>query len=77
MTGVREIVADPRANGLSPVIATLADAWALAGAGDIDGGARKLTDAARDMQGLKVLSDAPCRYVGRAGRSRGPCALDV
>jgi len=53
--GVREIVADPRANGLSPVIATLADAWALAGAGDIDGGARKLTDAARDMQGLKVL----------------------
>ena len=53
--GVREIVADPRANGLSPVIATLADAWAMAGAGDIDGGARKLTDAARDMQGLKVL----------------------
>ncbi|MDC0360873.1 tetratricopeptide repeat protein, partial [Alphaproteobacteria bacterium] len=46
---------DPRANGLSPVIATLADAWAMAGAGDIDGGARKLTDAARDMQGLKVL----------------------
>ena len=53
--GVREIVADPRANGLSPVIATLAEAWAMAGAGDIDGGARKLTDAARDMQGLKVL----------------------
>jgi tetratricopeptide (TPR) repeat protein len=53
--GVREIAADPRANGLSPVIATLADAWAMAGAGDIDGGARKLTDAARDMQGLKVL----------------------
>lgn len=53
--GVRVIVADPRANGLSPVIATLADAWAMAGAGDIDGGARKLTDAARDMQGLKVL----------------------
>ena len=26
--GVREIAADPRANGLSPVIATLADAWA-------------------------------------------------
>jgi len=53
--GVREIAADPRANSLSPVIATLADAWAMAGAGDIDGGARKLTDAARDMQGLKVL----------------------
>lgn len=53
--GAQAIAADPRGNGLSPVIATLAEGWATAGAGDIDGGARKLTDAARDMQGLKVL----------------------
>lgn len=53
--GAQAIAAEPRANGLSPVIATLAQGWAIAGAGDIDGGARKLTDAARSMQGLKVL----------------------
>ncbi len=44
-----------RENGLSTVVALLAQAWAKAGAGEVDAGAKLLTDSAKDMQGLKVL----------------------
>lgn len=53
--GARAIAEDPRANGLSPVVAQLAAGWAAAGAGDIDGGAKILTDAAKDNEALKEL----------------------
>jgi len=53
--GAAEMANDPRAHGLSTVLALLAKAWASAGAGDVDGGAKMLTDAAKKMNGLKVL----------------------
>lgn len=43
------------ASGLSTVVALLAKGWAQAGTGDVDSGAKTLTDAAKDMPGLKVL----------------------
>lgn len=53
--GAAAIANEPRANGVSTVVALLAKAWAEAGAGDVDAGAKTLTDAAKEMQGLKVL----------------------
>lgn len=42
-------------NGISPIVALLARAWAYAGAGDVDKGAKTLTDAAKSMESLKVI----------------------
>lgn len=53
--GAREIAQDPGANGLSAIVAQLAVGWAIAGAGDVDGGAKALTDAARENEALKEL----------------------
>ncbi len=53
--GVIELTDDAREAGLSTVVALLGKAWATAGMGDVDAGAKLLTDAAKDMQGLKVL----------------------
>ncbi len=53
--GAQALAADPQANGIATVVALLGKAWAMAGAGEVDAGAKALTDAARDMPGLKVL----------------------
>ena len=50
-----EMADDPRAHGLSSIVALLGKAWARAGAGGVDAGAKLLTDAGRESTGLKTL----------------------
>lgn len=53
--GAIALAEDPQAHGLSPILAILTKAWALAGSGDIDAGAKTLTDAGKENAGLNTL----------------------
>lgn len=53
--GAAMLAESPETIGVSPVIARLAKAWALAGAGDVDGGAKVLTDAAKESENVKIV----------------------